>query len=267
MYVFSIIISKHGWGSIIIHISSVIVIQLFSIAFFLSPCFASSTLVLGTFAGLPLSNENKTGYYDLILTEAFKRIDYNIEIASLPAERSLVNANTGITDGDFMRVSGLERLYPNLIRVPEKIDDFEFVAFSRKVKEKTTSWGFLKPYDVAIVRGWKILEENIIGTNSMVRANDQKQLFLLLDNNRTDIAVYSRFEGYAMIKSLGIKEISTLEPPLAVREMYLYLNSKHKALVQPLSAALKEMKREGVFEVIKAKALGPYIEENVHAAR
>ena len=153
--------------------------------------FAEPPLILSTFAGPPYSTTEKSGMYDLILKEAFARLGREIDIIQLPAERSLTNANQGITDGDFVRISGLEKIYPNLVRVPEKIVDFDFIAFSRHINIKTTGWETLIPYDIAIVRGWKILEKNIVGTQSLVRAKNQQILFTLLDKDRTDIVVYS----------------------------------------------------------------------------
>ncbi|MDT8336119.1 MAG: transporter substrate-binding domain-containing protein [Desulfurivibrionaceae bacterium] len=223
--------------------------------------FAEEPLVLGTFVGPPLSNAGRTGFYDLVLIEAFGRIDRRIEIVSLPAERSLLNADSGITDGDFVRVAGLEGLYPNLIRVPEKIVDFEFVAFARDLDPPPVSWNALKSYDVAIVRGWKILEENVVEFNSLVRTADQRQLFNLLGNDRVDIVIYSRFEGYALIRALGIKDARPLEPPLAIREMYLYLNDKHRDLVSPLAEALRAMKADNTYRTLRKRALGPYLNE------
>ncbi len=221
--------------------------------------FAEPPLLLSTFTGPPLSNPEHTGMYDLVLKEAFNRIGQEIDIMQMPAERSLINANKGITDGDFVRISGLDKIYPNLIRVPEKITDFEFVAFSRHMDFKTTEWKTLQPYHVAIVRGWKILEENIVGTQSLVRAKNQDILFTLLDKERTDIVVYSRYEGYNIIRKLGMEGIKTLEPPLAVREMFLYLNKKHIKLVPLIAAAFKEMKDDGTYERIKRKTLAPFL--------
>jgi polar amino acid transport system substrate-binding protein len=135
--------------------------SLFLFFFLITPCIASQPLVLTTSVGPPVSNESNTGFYDLLLQEAFRRIGRQIDIEHLPAERALINANSGITDGEFPRISGLEGLYTNLVRLPEKITNYEFVAFSKHHREKMVSWDVLQPYDVAIVRGWKILEKNI----------------------------------------------------------------------------------------------------------
>jgi polar amino acid transport system substrate-binding protein len=233
----------------------------------ISNTFAEPSLTLSTFTGPPLSNKAGTGFYDLLLKEAFHRAGIVIEIIRLPAERSLINANAGITDGDFVRIAGLDATYPNLLRVPEKITDFEFVGFTKNVSIPTTSWKSLQPYDVAIVRGWKILEENIVGAHSLVKAKNQRLLFTLLKKNRADIVVYSRFEGYEMMNQLDMKDTHVLEPPLAVREMFLYLNKKHRALVPVIASHLRKMKRDGSYDAIKMQTLAPFMPGPANAQR
>ncbi len=229
------------------------------VVIFANDCWAEPSLMLGTFAGPPLSTSRGSGFYDLVLKEAFSRAGYDIKIIRLPAERSLTNADEGITDGDFVRISGLDSIYKNLIQVPEKITDFEFVAFTKHIDIPIKGWESLQPYHIAIVRGWKILENNIVGTPSLVRVKNQDLLFSLLDNDRTDIVVYSRFEGYGIIKKNKMKKLTTLEPPLAIREMFLYLNKKHSRLIPLIDANLKAMKRDGTFDKIRIKTLSPYL--------
>lgn len=226
--------------------------------------YASSTLLLSTFAGPPLSTADHSGFYDRLLMEAFRRMHQPVEIIQLPAERSLINANRGVTDGDFVRIEGIEALYPDLIRVPEKITDFEFVAFSRHITIPIDGWESLRPYHVAIVRGWKILEKNIVDTASLVQVKNQRLLFTMLDKNRVDIVVYSRFEGYWVLRQLHIQGVKALEPPLAVKAMYLYLNKRHKDLVPIIARCLREMKKDGTYARIKKQTLAPFYPESEH---
>jgi len=227
-------------------------------------CFSQPRLILGTFTGPPLSNPDQRGMVDRVLREAFNRTNVDIEIVHLPAERSLSNADAGIIDGDFIRISGLERLYPDLLRVPEKIVDFEFVAFTRHADFRTESWESLKPYHVGIEIGWKILEENIVGAATRTDVRNKEILFSLLANDRADLVVYSRFVGWETVRELGLKGIRVLEPPLAVREMYLYLNKKHLHLVPLISEAIQDMKRDGTFEKIRNDTLTPYVRSSRH---
>ncbi len=108
--------------------------------------------------------------------------------------------------------------------------------------------------------GWKILEANLADVRSLVRVKkNQKLLFSLLGKHRADIAVYSRFEGHEMIKKLGLQSVWAIEPPLATREMLLYLNKKHLPLIPALTKQLRSMKHDGTYDRIHKKTLGPYI--------
>lgn len=208
----------------------------------------------------PLSNSSDTGIIDLVIKEAFKRIGIiDVSIENLPAERSLINANKGLTGGEFIRIAGLDNVYPNLIQVPEKIIDFEFVGFSKNIDIKTTGWESLKPYSIGIITGWKILENNVVGTAHRTDVEDPCQLFRLLSLDRAGIVIFEKLEGIGMIKTLGLQGIKILEPPLAKKEMFLYLHKKHKKLVPMVAAALKEMKNDGTYENILKEGLSGYL--------
>jgi len=223
-------------------------------------CLAESVLTLSTYAGPPLSNSNQSGFYDQVLNEAFSRAGHKIKIIQLPAERSLINANEGIVDGDFVRISGLSALYQDLIRVPEKIINFDFVAFTKDSNLAISDWQSTKGYHIGIVRGWKILEKNLVGAASLSRVKNQQLLFKLLDKNRVDIVVYSRFEGYELINQLDIKGVKVLEPPLETREMFLYLNKQHSQLVPIIAQNIMDMKKDGSYDEIFKKTLLPYLQ-------
>jgi polar amino acid transport system substrate-binding protein len=171
----------------------------------------------------------------------------------LPSERALLNANEGIDDGNFARVEGIDRLYPNLIRVPEEITEFEFVAFSKNLNIETTGWESLKPYNVAIITGWKILETSITDTLSLTKVKDEISLFRLLDLGRADLVIYDRRQGLAFVEAMKLQGITALDPPLAVKSMYLYLNKKHADLVSPMTEAIKRMKEDGTYRRIVAE--------------
>jgi polar amino acid transport system substrate-binding protein len=230
-----------------------------SLIIWVDGCHALQTLVITTSMTSPLSNDEQTGFYDQIVIEAFRRAGQPVQIEHLPTERSITNANLGITDGEFPRISGLDRLYPNLVRVPEKIDNFEFVAFTWKDDVQLKDWASCKPYNVAIVRGWKILEANLAEVKSLTRVKSQNILFSLLAKHRADIVVYSRFEGQELIEQLDLQSIRVLEPPLATREMFIYLNKKHLSLVPEVAKELRNMKHDGTYDRILKNTLGSYL--------
>lgn len=223
-----------------------------SFAFATEP--TTTSITLNTTGNPPLNTPEQTGFMDVIVSEALKRIGLTLQTIQLPAERGLKNANSGIDDGEMSRIAGLEMSYPNLVAVPEKLMNWEFVAFSLRPIELTEGWRSLGPYTVAFINGWKILEKNTTAIKpTMVR--DADQLFNLLIKRRTDIILYERWGGLLHRKMLQQNEIRLLEPPLAITPMFVYLNKKHQGLIQPLADALKAMKLDGTYARIENKLL------------
>ncbi|GAM09871.1 putative protein [Geobacter sp. OR-1] len=215
----------------------------------------SQTIVLNTANDSPNATDDHKGICDRIMLEAFKRMGIPVKIIVLPSERALINANEGIDDGNYARVEGLDKQYPNLIRVKEEITTFEFVAFSRTVPLKITGWESLKPYNVGIITGWKILENNIVGVKSLSKVSNEQLLFNLLILGKVDLVVYDRRQGKVVLKQLADKEIKIYNPPLAVRKMYPYLHKRHADLVPRLEQVLRAMKKDGTYKRIVDESL------------
>ncbi len=229
-----------------------------------TPHTTRKVLVLNTAFIHLFSNKKQTGFADRIVNEALNRIGYNLESVHLPAERALINANAGIGDGDLLRIAGLQKIYPNLIRVPEKIMDMEFVAFTRHASFPVSGWQSLKPWSVAIITGWKILEQNITETEELTKVKNADLLFTLLLKDRADVIVYSRWLGLAYIKQHHLKNIKMLNPPLDKRSMYVYLHRKYRVLVPKLAASLRTMKQDGSYHRIFENVLAPLDQSRNH---
>jgi len=222
------------------------------------PVLAEKTLVLNTAFTSPLSNDAQSGFVDVIVGKALHRIGYQLKTVWLPAERALINANAGIDDGDLLRISGLQKSYPNLIQVPEKVINLEFVVFTTKTSFPVKGWKSLKPYSVAIITGWKILERNIPAGTDLIKVNNVEQLFALLLKNRVDAIVYSRWVGLDYIQQHKLRGVKLLEPPLARRKLYVYLHKKHEHLVPRLARSLRHIKVTGDYRRAFRKILAPY---------
>ena len=86
----------------------------------------------GTIYAPPYSSPGHQGILEQVLREALEPLRYDVRLLRLPAERSLQDANSGTIDGDVARIEGLDRLYPNLVRVPSAIvESRDFAAFTR----------------------------------------------------------------------------------------------------------------------------------------
>lgn len=214
-------------------------------------------LVLNDTNESPFTTAAGDGFLDIICNEVFRRAGLHLKLIKLPAERALINANAGVEDGDLTRIAGLEKDYPNLRRVPEKLIDWTFVAFTRQNKPAEASWAALETFAVGHIKGWKIFEKSLRPLTHITTADTPAQLFTLLEKNRIEIALYERWMGYALSKQMQIPEIHVIEPPLAVREMFIYLHQRHADKIPAITAALRAVKAEGMYTRICREKLVP----------
>ena len=224
-----------------------------------SPLYAAETLVLGTADSPPLSTEDQKGFSDRVIIEACKRLGIEVKIIPLASPRTLSNVEKGIDDGNFLRIAGVEKKFPHLVRVPEPIVEVQFVIFSKRKDLKTTGWESLKPYHVGHVRGWLIAEEKIKDVRQITVVENRTSLFKVLESDRIELAFAELYGGYYLMHTLNLPHLAIAQPPLATQEMYLYLNKKHQKLVPQLTQKLREMKRDGSYNAIFNQTLAPYL--------
>ncbi|MCL9779934.1 transporter substrate-binding domain-containing protein [Vibrio sp. S4M6] len=216
---------------------------LFAIMLFLSsPIAASQTLTFSAIQGEAIIPEAKR-----ILTEAYSRLGYQINIRELPAERALLFSNSGKTDGELFRIKNIHTRYPNLVMVPISIVTGEDVVFARKgIDMRVDGFQSLNGYKIGIVRGIINAREVTKGMDVHV-VSKYEQLFELLEKGRIDVIFLNRQKGLRYINQLKYKNIIMLEPPLSKLKLYHYLNVRHEDLISNLSNTLKQMKEEGFF--------------------
>lgn len=219
---------------------------------------SADRLVLNNTNEPPFTNTEATGFLDIILREAFKRAGVeDLELVSLPAERGLLSADSGLIDGDVTRIKGLDKQYPNLVRVDEKLVDWEFVAYTAR-DDIRSSWEDVRRYYVGFITGWKIYEKALEGAENTLPVSDPRALFRLLRLKRADLVLYARWMGEVHLAQEGITNVHPLLPPLAVREMFIYLHKRHQALAIRLADALRAIKEEGMYDSVRARSLAPY---------
>ncbi|MEK6662461.1 MAG: transporter substrate-binding domain-containing protein [Pseudomonadota bacterium] len=215
-------------------------------------------LVLTTVALPPLgSTKEGPGFLEQVAREAFRRIGLEIDVDTLPGERSLINTESGLDDGDLMRAPGFEKAYPNLVQVPEKMGDMDFVAYTiRNDIKGPITWSRLADFTVGYTSGWKIYDRMVKAREvSKVRAIDD--LFPLLDLKRVDLILIDRWQGLYAARMHG-GAVRLLEPPLTSSPMFMYLNKKHAAIIPELTRALAAMKADGAYKRIFDATLKPF---------
>ena len=217
-------------------------------------------LVLNESNAPPFSNAQRTGFYDVVVGEAFRRAGLGLRIATPPVERALLLSDSGAADGELNRNSAVEKQFANLVRVPEALGEMRFVAFSRD-RSIPGNFEALRERRTGYVRGWKIYEQALAGRQNVVAANDAAQLFRLLLLGRIDVALYERDMGGAYLKAQAISAVHVLAPALFIRDQFIYLHKRHAALAAPVADALRAMKRDGTYQRAYRERLLPHIDE------
>jgi polar amino acid transport system substrate-binding protein len=216
---------------------------------------AAEALRINTGVGAPYIQADRKGFLDLLVPEIFRRVGIEAEAVGYAAsERAMINANNAVDDGMAMRIKGLEAIYPNLLRVEEKIIDNEFVAYSIRHDFKTTGFDSLKPFQVGYIIGWKVFEAPLRSAPSITLVQDANQLFTLLDKDRADVVLFERWQGNWLVRERGIPA-RLLLPPLVTTEMYMYLHKKHAHLLGRVAEALRAAKADGSYRRIHEQSL------------
>ncbi len=192
-----------------------------------------------------------------VLKEAYSRIGVELELEDLPAERALVYASEGKTDGEFARIAGIEQNYPNLVMISVPIVYEDIVVYSKEVDFTVDGWESLAPYSINFIRGFKLAEIKTEGMN-VEMVNTIEQAFLKLNAGRTDVVVDLR-SAQCVLPTLDVSGITALEPPLTQIVMYHYLNTGHKALAAKLEEELKRMAQDGDLKAIQEQAVQDFL--------
>lgn len=204
-------------------------------------------IVIGSCHRPPLSNAAGTGIVDRLAIEAFRRIGLAACIEAMTCERSLRNADSGMTDGDLLRVpDAIASGSPNLVAVPEALYTPLMNAFTSDPALRVDGLDDLAPLRVGHILGWKVLEERLHAA-AILRVRGPEELFPLLSSNKVDLVIYERLTGLQLIKDKALHDIRVIDPPLLAFPQHLVLNRRHQHLAAPLAAAIRALKADGTY--------------------
>lgn len=214
---------------------------------------AAESMVISQMIGEPVSAKAYP-----IIREAYRRLGIDLQTALLPRERSLLSADSGETDGEMIRIAGINAQYINLIRVPEPVFTFDVIAFTAGLKFAVNGWESLRPYSLCVPRGLKAAEKNTEGMQRMV-ANTTDQAILMLSGGRCQVAILGH-ELWPDVERLHAGPLRALDPPIVRIPLYHYLNRRHADLVPKLAATLITMRNDGTTAALLAEAENPEIQ-------
>jgi len=202
-------------------------------------CFQKSGLVLSTFNAYSLSLTVSE-----IMQQAYKKLGIEAKVRYYPGNRSLRFSNEGHADGELFRIKGMNKDYPNLIRIPVPLLELETMAYARRSNIEIDGWSSLSPYKLGFLRGFKKAEQNTQGMQTF-SAESMPALFDLLARGRLDIVIESRIGGRMFGAPKMQFDIRSLHPPIDKIKIFHYLHKEHKLLIPHIVTVLEQMKASG----------------------
>jgi polar amino acid transport system substrate-binding protein len=191
--------------------------------------------------------QEKNAFHDAaaeIIRQAYASLGITVVYKTYPAERALRMSNEGLSDGELVRIKGIEAKYSNLIRIPVSHVTAEQMAFATDPSLKINGWKSLKPFRLVFHRGYKVAEQNTVGMDRYLTGTDVNA-FRMVEKGRKDIAIANRFSGQKILQDEDLKHVVMLRPPVQRDPLYHYVHFRHRGLVEDITRALKSMKTEG----------------------
>ncbi len=196
----------------------------------------------------------------LIYQEAFKRLGYTLEYVEYKPKEASEKSDSGKIDGEINRVPDYNLKHPNLIRVEEPHFIMSFSAYTSLPDVSLNGWKSLKDttYNVVYRLGVRKCEieipqyvpaSNIDTVNYVfngLKKIASKKADIYID---VDSSIEEELNSDTFLEA-GIRKAGVMEQITA----HAFLHKKHEALVPLLSQTLKEMKQEGIIQVLKITA-------------
>lgn len=188
-----------------------------------------------------------------VMRIAYSRLNIDMSVLDLPAQRAIITANAGEVDGELYRIKNVQLKYKNLIMIPVSIGRLEGIGITSNKDISIKEWGDLSNHQVCYRRGVKFAELGL--SHIKARAvNSNKQLFIMLEEKRCDVIVIARITSIPMVMGFIERQKAPLfQSVLQTYPLFHYLHYKNKKLAPKLIKELKKMQQEGLIEQVRSQ--------------
>ncbi|WP_373976638.1 hypothetical protein NT239_07860 [Chitinibacter sp. SCUT-21] len=197
-------------------------------------------------------------WLELVYKEAFRRLDYELQVVGYPSQRAIFMADKGEVDGQIERGYDFNIEHPNLVRVEEPTNQDAYSAFTLKSGISLKGWDSLRgsKYTVVARRGVGRTVATlgaIVGNERLYFVENPEKALLMLQAGHADLYIDYDPLVEDTLASLRKSDPSAFAGLHKAGEMdftthHAFLHQRWAALAPKLAHVLKEMKREGLFE-------------------
>ncbi|MGE4422051.1 MAG: transporter substrate-binding domain-containing protein [Pseudodesulfovibrio sp.] len=187
-----------------------------------------------------------------VLKAAYARLDVDVDAERLPAARSMEQADSGVVDGEIIRIKAIEGECPNLVRVDVPINHVVGIILTCGRTIDPVTLDKARELRLGVRIGNRYAEKLTGDFPRVLRLPDIDQLLKLLLARRLDAVLVDRYWAETRLGEPGMECLRINEPPVAVLPLYHYLHRRHADLVPAITAELEDMRADGEIQRILA---------------
>jgi polar amino acid transport system substrate-binding protein len=197
-----------------------------------------------------------------VYAELFRRVDVPLRVVHYPTARLPLALEAGQIDGEMARGLRYADEHPTLLRLEESTFETRFVVYASRTEERVHEGADLAALKLraAYARGVAECEQALKQWLPAEKVSDvpaTEQALAMVSLGRADVACALDMLAVPLLRSPPLREAG-LHPVLVLGRpvpLYAYLHPRNAALAPALSAALRQMKAEGVIERMHAELL------------
>ncbi len=192
---------------------------------------------------------------DRILYAMLSEMGYSININSQEMASAVEIVNNGEADILEVQLDGINRDYPNLVKVEVPIGRISFNVYARKGQHKQIkAWEDFSGKSIGILYEKPHIQAKLpSGVGSVMYETNLVRLQTALSDSEIDYVVTPVFSGATIWVPENVELIRTLD----ASDAYIYVNKKHSYLVPEMEKILRQMNEEGLTERILSSEVIP----------
>ncbi|APW38179.1 hypothetical protein RD110_14035 [Rhodoferax koreense] len=201
---------------------------------------AQELLQIGRAIDSPLSD-----IAERVITEAGRRAGIAMQFQRMPLTRSIGLVSDGELDGDLMRIDGIDRNDPNLLRLSVSHVTAEVAAYGHSAGFEGRGRDDLRLMRFGIPKGVAVLRKYTEGLQ-VTETQTNATLFDMLSAGRFDVVLMTHVDAEVALRERPVPGVVRWPHAWASEPLYFVLHRRHAEVGARLERALREMQREGL---------------------
>lgn len=202
--------------------------------------------------GSVYNNDIRIPEVESIIRSMYERIGIEVEFRYAPAKRDIESLNNGSIDASFLRNIDEMVQYENAIAVPIDVLNVKYVFAIKVIGLVSAPIKVFRSKKIAIING-DLTALRILGHSSgeIIKTVNLHSALMMLNAGRVDAVLAVSAMIDVGVKDYGFEFMrSELKIPV---QLFHIVHVRHRGLVEPLSQAILEMRRDGSLKALAGK--------------